>query len=46
VILDDRYDDAPVLEDGRLLARLSRAARVVLLQLSERVNKAASAGAE
>ena len=27
VILDDRYDDAPVLEDGRLLARLSRTTR-------------------
>jgi hypothetical protein len=29
---------APVLDDARLLARLSRATRVVLLQLSERVN--------
>jgi hypothetical protein len=38
VILDDPYDDAPPLEDARLLARLSRATRVVLLQLSERVN--------
>jgi hypothetical protein len=38
VILDDRYDDAPVLEDARLLARLSHATRVVLFQLSERVN--------
>jgi hypothetical protein len=38
VILDDRYADAPVLEDARLLARLSRASRVVLFQLSERVN--------
>jgi len=27
VILDDRYDDAPVLEDGRLLARFSRTTR-------------------
>jgi hypothetical protein len=32
------YDDAPVLKDARLLARLSRGTRVVLLQLSERVN--------
>jgi hypothetical protein len=38
VILDDRYADVPVLEDARLLARLSRATRVVLFQLSERVN--------
>jgi hypothetical protein len=38
VILDDPWDDAPVLEDARLLARLSRATRVVLFQLSERVN--------
>jgi hypothetical protein len=38
VILDEPYDDAPVLEDVRLLARLSRGTRVVLLQLSERVN--------
>jgi hypothetical protein len=38
VILDDPYEDAPPLEDGRLLARLSRATRVVLFQLSERVN--------
>jgi hypothetical protein len=38
VILDDRDDDAPVLEDARLLARLSRATRVVLFELSERVN--------
>ena len=30
VILDDRYDDAPVLEDGRLLARLSRTTRLVV----------------
>jgi len=36
VILDDPYDDAPPLEDARLLARLSRATRVVLLQLRER----------
>jgi len=38
VILDEPYDDAPVLEDTRLLAQLSRATRVVLFQLSERVN--------
>jgi hypothetical protein len=38
VILDDPYDDAPPLEDPRLLARLSHATRVVLFQLSERVN--------
>ena len=38
VILDDPYDDAPPLEDTTLLARLSRATRVVLFQLSERVN--------
>jgi hypothetical protein len=38
VILDEPYDDAPVLDDARLLARLSRATRVVLFQLSERVN--------
>jgi hypothetical protein len=38
VILDDPWDDAPVLEDARLLARLSRATRVVLFQLNERVN--------
>jgi hypothetical protein len=38
LILDDPYDDAPPLEDARLLARLSRATRVVLFQLSERVN--------
>jgi hypothetical protein len=38
LILDDPWDDAPVLEDARLLARLSRATRVVLFQLSERVN--------
>ena len=38
VILDDRDAEAPVLEDARLLARLSRATRVVLFQLSERVN--------
>jgi hypothetical protein len=38
VILDDPWDDAPVLEDARLLARLSRATRVVLFELSERVN--------
>jgi hypothetical protein len=37
-ILDDPYEDAPPLEDGRLLARLSLATRVVLFQLSERVN--------
>jgi hypothetical protein len=38
VILDDPYDDAPPLEHARLLARLSRATRVVLFRLSERVN--------
>jgi hypothetical protein len=38
LILDDPYDDAPPLEDAHLLARLSRATRVVLFQLSERVN--------
>lgn len=38
VILDDRDADAPVLEDARLLARLSRGTRVVLFELSERVN--------
>jgi hypothetical protein len=38
LILDEPYDDAPVLEDARLRARLSRATRVVLFQLSERVN--------
>jgi hypothetical protein len=38
VILGHPWDDAPVLEDARLLARLSRATRVVLFQLSERVN--------
>jgi hypothetical protein len=38
VILDEPYDDAPVLEDARLLARLSRVTRVVLFRLSERVN--------
>jgi hypothetical protein len=35
---DDRDADAPVLEDARLLARLSRGTRVVLFELSERVN--------
>jgi hypothetical protein len=30
VLLDDPYDDAPVLEDERLLARLSRATTVAL----------------
>ena len=38
VILDDRDADAPVLEDARLLARLSHGTRVVLFELSERVN--------
>jgi hypothetical protein len=38
VILDDRDADAPILEDARLLARLSRGTRVVLFELSERVN--------
>ena len=38
VILDDPYDDAPPLEDGRLLARLSRASRAVLFQLREQLN--------
>jgi len=38
VILHEPWDDAPVLEDARLLARLSRGTRVVLFQLSERVN--------
>jgi hypothetical protein len=38
VILDDRDADAPVLEEARLLARLSRGSRVVLFELSERVN--------
>src|SRR5215204_5287481 len=37
VILDDRDADAPVLEEARLLARLSRGSRVVLFELSERV---------
>jgi hypothetical protein len=34
VILDEPYADAPILEDGRLLGRLSRGTRVVLFQLS------------
>jgi hypothetical protein len=38
VILDDRNADVPVLEDVRLLARLSHGTRVVLFELSERVN--------
>jgi hypothetical protein len=38
VVLDNPYDQAPVLENERLLARLSRATRVVLLQLNEHVN--------
>jgi hypothetical protein len=38
VILDDRDADVPVLEDVRLLARLSHGTRVVLFELSERVN--------
>jgi len=38
VILDDRDAEAPILEDARLLARLSRGTRVVLFELSERVN--------
>jgi hypothetical protein len=38
VILDVRDADAPVLEDVRLLARLSHGTRVVLFELSERVN--------
>jgi hypothetical protein len=38
LIRDDPWDDAPVLEDARLLARLSRGTRVVLFQLNERVN--------
>jgi hypothetical protein len=37
--LDNPYDDAPALEDVRLLARLSRATKVVLFQLSEHVSK-------
>ena len=38
VILDDRDAAVPVLEDVRLLARLSRGTRLVLFELSERVN--------
>jgi hypothetical protein len=38
VILDDRNAAAPVLEDARLLGRLSHGTRVVLFELSERVN--------
>jgi hypothetical protein len=35
VVLDDPYDDAPALEDERVLARLSRASTVALLQVNE-----------
>ncbi|HEX8861650.1 MAG TPA: hypothetical protein VGC06_21635 [Actinomycetes bacterium] len=35
VVLDDPYADAPVLEDARLLAQLSRAATVALFQVNE-----------
>jgi hypothetical protein len=38
VVLDDPYDDAPALEDERVLARLSRATTVALFQLNEHVN--------
>src|SRR4029453_9926980 len=38
VIFEDRDGDVPVLEDARLLARLSHGTRVVLFELSERVN--------
>lgn len=38
VVLDNPYDEAPALENERLLARLSRATKVVLLQLNEHVN--------
>jgi hypothetical protein len=38
VIFDDRDADVPVLEDARLLGRLSHASRGVLFELSERVN--------
>jgi hypothetical protein len=38
VVLDDPYDDAPMLEDERVLARLSRATTVALLQVNEHLN--------
>jgi hypothetical protein len=38
LILDEPYDDAPLLEDRDRLAALSRGTTVTLFQLSERVN--------
>jgi hypothetical protein len=35
VVLDDPFDDAPALEDERVLSRLSRVASVALFQVNE-----------
>jgi hypothetical protein len=38
VVLDDPYDDAPALEDERVLSRISRVASVALFQVNEHLN--------